>query len=77
MSKNCTVCGVEIPAGRVKALPATTTCVNHSTADRYIGNVASMGDPEAGDVFQELDIVRTPEAQKQLQQYKSLMGSYK
>ena len=77
MSKKCTVCGVEIPEGRLKAIPNAATCVNHSTADRYIGNVVSYGDPEAGDAFQDVDIVRTPEAQKQLKQYKSSMGSYR
>lgn len=75
--KKCTVCGVEIPAGRIKALPSTNTCVNHSQADRYVGNVVSIGDPEAGDAFQEFDIVRTAEAKQQLSHYKSQLGSYK
>lgn len=28
----CAVCGIEIPAGRLAALPTATTCVTHSAA---------------------------------------------
>lgn len=31
MSRKCEECGVEIPVGRLQALPDTTTCIKHST----------------------------------------------
>lgn len=58
-------------------MPSTNTCVQHSQADRYVGNVVSQGNPEAGDSFEELDVVRTVEDQQRLAQYKAQLGNYK
>lgn len=33
----CSVCGCEIPEARLKALPKTTTCVQHSGVSRVAG----------------------------------------
>jgi len=77
IGKKCTVCGVEIPAGRIKAVPNTRTCVQHSQTDRYVGTVVSIGNPEAGDSFQEFDIVRTEEGKRKLHHYQSQLGSYR
>lgn len=30
MERRCVVCGVKIPKGRLKLLPATATCTEHS-----------------------------------------------
>jgi hypothetical protein len=38
--KYCVVCQKLIPEGRIK-LGYSTTCVNHSTAERYTGIVAA------------------------------------
>tara|TARA_R110000868_G_scaffold82514_1_gene232956 strand:- start:186 stop:413 length:228 start_codon:yes stop_codon:yes gene_type:complete len=35
MDKYCIECGTQIPEGRVKILPNTRTCVEHSTTDAY------------------------------------------
>lgn len=75
--RKCITCGTEIPEGRIKAMPSTNTCVQHSQADRYVGNVVSQGNPEAGDSFEELDVVRTVEDQQRLAQYKAQLGNYK
>jgi hypothetical protein len=40
MKKYCKVCGIEIHPKRV-ALGYSTSCVNHSTAERYTGIVAA------------------------------------
>lgn len=35
--KNCCVCGAEIPAERLEALPDTTTCVGCSREQKVLG----------------------------------------
>ncbi len=39
--KNCTVCGSQIPEGRLKAVPNAVTCVEHSNATRFAANIVS------------------------------------
>lgn len=41
MTKPCIKCGNDIPAGRLKALPNTTTCVQCSTSDKFKGVITS------------------------------------
>lgn len=74
--KNCKVCGQEIPAGRVKALPNTTTCVQHSNADKFVANIISYGNPES-DINQEIEIIRSKDIADQLETYYKLQGTYK
>lgn len=51
--KFCKVCGEEIIEGRIKALPNTETCVEHSVAKKKKGfNVIS-----SKTTYSELDIV--------------------
>lgn len=76
MSK-CIVCQEEIPAGRLKALPGTKTCVNHSTASKFAVNIVSYGDAEAGELTQEVEVIRDERLSNKLQQYKKQLGSYK
>jgi hypothetical protein len=76
MSK-CIVCQEEIPAGRLKALPGTKTCVNHSTALKFAVNIVSYGDAEAGELTQEVEVIRDERLSNKLQQYKKQLGSYK
>ena len=40
----CTVCGEEINPLRVKALPDTKTCVNHSTVGAKRGRILTLGE---------------------------------
>lgn len=35
--QNCTVCGSQIPEGRIKALPGVKTCVNCSSTEKKAG----------------------------------------
>lgn len=74
--KNCKVCGQEIPAGRVKALPNTTTCVQHSNADKFVANIISYGNPES-DLNQEIEIIRSKDIADQLETYYKQQGTYK
>jgi hypothetical protein len=41
MQTTCVVCGAEIPAERLEALPDTTTCVAHSQTQKYVGFMVS------------------------------------
>ncbi len=74
--KNCKVCGIEIPAGRLKALPTATTCVEHSTTSRFGHNIVQVGNLE-DDGYQEVEVIRDPKALEALNQYKQQQGNYK
>lgn len=58
--KYCKVCGTEIPIGRVK-LGYGTTCVNHSTSERYTAFIAADQKTDY-----ETHIVRDPEVAKKM-----------
>lgn len=73
--KLCKVCGVEIPSKRVELLPHTTTCVNHSTTERFGSNIVQYGNPE-DDGFQEIEIIRDPKTLRDLEKYKRMQGNY-
>ena len=73
--KNCKVCGTVIPEGRLKAIPGTNTCTEHSAASKFSANVVQHGDLE-DDGFQEVEIIRDPQAVEQLQYYKNQQGRY-
>ena len=75
--KPCKVCGVEIPEGRLRALPGATTCVEHSTASKFAANVVSFGNAEAGDLTNEIEIVRDATSVEKLNHYSKQLGSYK
>jgi len=52
MARQCVVCNTDIPEGRLKILPNTKTCVNHSTTESYAArrtfNGTSADDLESG-----------------------------
>jgi hypothetical protein len=58
--KYCRVCGTEIPIGRVK-LGYSTSCVNHSSAERYTAFIAADQKTDY-----ETHIVRDPEVAKKM-----------
>lgn len=72
----CIVCGTEIPTARIKALPNTRTCIEHSTAEKFTVNVVQHGNIE-DDGFQEFEIIRDKELSQKLEQYRSQLGTYK
>ena len=51
----CTVCGDEINPLRVKALPDTKTCVNHSTVGAKRGRILTLG--EGDQTYNEIEIL--------------------
>jgi hypothetical protein len=65
----CIKCDVEIPEGRLKAIPGTRTCVKHSSAEKLIGVPVSLGEGDHN--YNELMIV-TPEEFEQMEYYKKL-----
>ena len=60
MKKYCKVCQQLIPEGRVK-LGYSTTCVNHSTAERYSGIIAAGSKNDF-----EVHVIKDPEVAKEL-----------
>jgi hypothetical protein len=60
MKKYCKVCGTEIHPKRV-ALGYSTSCVKHSTAERYTGIVAAGSKNDF-----EVHIIKDPELGKKL-----------
>lgn len=51
----CTVCQEEINPLRVKALPNTKTCVNHSTVGAKRGRILTLG--EGDHTYNEIEIL--------------------
>ena len=60
MKKYCTICEVEIPEARVKALPNVMTCVKHSTTNKVAGYQVITGK----DTYTELQISTQEEVEK-------------
>lgn len=60
MTKYCKVCGTEIHPKRV-ALGYSTTCVNHSTAEKYTGIVAAGSKNDF-----EVHVIKDQEVAKEL-----------
>ena len=73
--KTCKVCGSQIPKGRLKALPNTLTCVEHSTTSPFSLNIIQHGELE-DDGYQEFEIVRDPKVAAELEHYKQQIGKY-
>lgn len=68
MEKRCIVCDGVIPEGRVKILPNTKTCVEHSSASPYGMRTVAYG-TTADDAQQEFEIIRDPELARKLEEY--------
>jgi RNA polymerase-binding transcription factor DksA len=68
MEKRCIVCDVVIPEGRVRVLPNTKTCVEHSSASPYGIRTVAYG-TTADDAQQEFEIIRDPELVRKLEEY--------
>jgi hypothetical protein len=64
--KYCVVCQKLIPEGRVK-LGYSTTCVDHSSAERYTGIVAAGSKNDF-----EVQIIKDPEIGRQLVQLSNI-----
>lgn len=74
--KNCKVCNQPIPEGRLKALPGTTVCTEHSNTSSYRANIVNIGQSE-DDSYQEVDIIRDPSMYEKLEYYRSQVGQLK
>lgn len=74
--KKCRVCGQQIPEGRLKAVPGTDVCTQHSNTSAYVANIVGVGNPD-DDHYEVLDIVRDARTAEQLQQYKQQAGIYR
>lgn len=59
----CVVCGAEIPPKRLKILPGTKTCVNHSTSSKLVGIPITVG--QGDHTYTDLNIM-TEDAYKQI-----------
>lgn len=70
MSKKFCHCGAEIPEGRLKALPNTTTCMTHSETGRKGAVTVQIGE---GDHTYNDIVILEPE---QIEQYNQLMSAF-
>ena len=68
--KYCRVCQVAIPERRVK-LGYTDTCVEHSTAFKYVGVVAASGKCDY-----EISIIRDKETAEHMQRLVETRGAF-
>jgi hypothetical protein len=68
MARKCIVCSEDIPEGRVKILPNTKTCVNHSTTSAYQVRSINTG-KSADDAEQEIVIIKCDELAKRFDEY--------
>lgn len=73
--RKCKVCDKVIPEGRIKILPHTQTCVDHSTEKPFGVNTVQVGDLE-DDGYQETEIIRDPKVIEELNYYKKQQGKY-
>lgn len=74
--KNCKICMQPIPEGRLKALPGTDVCTEHSSASPYKGNLINYGQSE-DDSFQEIEIIRDQSLAEKLEHYRKQVGQLK
>lgn len=65
MIKKCIVCKEEINPLRLKALPSTNTCVNHSSTERKSGYTIQVG--EGDHTYNDIIIIE-PEQKQQFEQ---------
>lgn len=65
MLRNCKVCNQPIPEARLKVLPNTLTCVNHSSSEKKVGIPITLG--QGDHTYVELSIMESEEY-KRLQQ---------
>jgi hypothetical protein len=52
---NCVKCGIKIPEARLKILPNTLTCVEHSSTNKLVGVPINIG--QGDHCYTELDIM--------------------
>ncbi len=71
MARRCVVCNVLIPEGRLKILPHTRTCVNHSTTSAYAARPIHTG-TSADDAMQDIAIIKDPAAAAEYDRLKDL-----
>lgn len=74
--KTCKICSQPISEGRLKAMPGTTVCTEHSAAAPYVGNIINYGKNE-DDSYQEIEVIRDPSLAEKLNHYKSQLGQSK
>ena len=60
MARQCIVCSADIPEGRIKILPNTKTCVNHSTTESYAARRTFSG-TSADDLDSGIQIFKNQE----------------
>ncbi len=60
MARQCIICNIDIPEGRLKILPPTKTCVNHSSTEPYTARRTSTG-TSADDLDTGIEIFKDPE----------------
>mgnify|MGYP003631639689 FL=1 len=70
MIRKCIICEQIIPEGRIKIIPHTRTCVEHSTTAAYEVRSINTG-TSADNAEQSIDIIKDPELAKRFDEYKN------
>ena len=76
MTKLCKVCNEPIPEGRLKAIPTTETCTAHSNTSTYKVNTVTVGNIEKDEHYNDIEIIRDPRTQEELEHYRKQQGTY-
>lgn len=68
----CIHCGIEIPTGRLNALPNTKTCTEHSNVDKLYANPIIRNDED----YSELEFIKDPNVIAELQRMRTITSGH-
>jgi hypothetical protein len=71
VARKCIICDITIPEGRLKILPHTRTCVEHSTTSAYAARPVHTG-TSADDAMQDIAIIKDPKAAAEFDRLRDL-----
>lgn len=69
--RKCKVCGIVIPEGRIKILPNTHTCVEHSDTSKYYVRTVINSDEDYG----ELEVIKDNDLIEKIKKYEHEQGN--
>ena len=69
---NCKHCNKPIPEGRLRAIPGTQTCTEHSTEGSYVSNQIVRNDED----YTELEFIKNPETIQELHRLKGITSGH-
>lgn len=73
MSRNCIKCGKAIPENRLKILPNTLTCTEHSVAEKKVGMPVTYG--QGDHTYVELSVMEAEDYHRMERQSRTTRSS--